>query len=464
MPDGKRTQSIRDAFKNEGLVLTLSSILCLSVLITVMVHRDAASMGTYSWTNRKVVRNFDYIVANYTDWGIKEGSRPIHANNSMMELLLLQQMTYRSGSCYPVTMGNAGGNSIEWEGPEVSPLCNCLRNMHMEFSQLVMEADGVTIRNATDMKSSAHKQNRTKFTTRLEQQCLAKARPTQVESLSKSRFRKINVYALTLLWNIIATMMVQYGLWVDVEKKPSNDALAFHAVVSIFSFISTVCMFWIDSQWFPAVASLVFHLWFWAQMLWSYSEKVKWQHRKAVVFWTGYGIVFPVVLSISNALLQRRDTLFNVICLVLGATVGISSMVSDYWRDAVKRREAGNKVVNDNERVQGTVSLFVWIYNAVLVVAVLGVSAPGFTSSPFSNATSLARIAALLIGILPLTQTNYLLGKCSIDKQDTDATPKLTYMFWLEFATRMIFSVAVIMDVISLRHVDNVPRFMEEGL
>lgn len=55
-------------------------------------------------------------------------------NSSEAALESLLNSAYERGMCYPVLYGG----SLQWSGDDVSPLCNCIRNMHMEYSSFVM--------------------------------------------------------------------------------------------------------------------------------------------------------------------------------------------------------------------------------------------------------------------------------------------------------------------------------------
>ncbi len=134
--------------RKDGLLvyLLLNIALLLAISISVASSYEHARMFTYGWTWR-VGRDTGYW--NMLDQG-KIISTDLQSNNetSVQGLGALLDRSFAAARCFPVSYGTA----VQWSDRQVSPSCNCIRNVHVDYARLmdpssaaIMQADGLDV-------------------------------------------------------------------------------------------------------------------------------------------------------------------------------------------------------------------------------------------------------------------------------------------------------------------------------
>lgn len=207
----------------------------------------------------------------------------------------------------------------------------------------------------------------------------------------------------------------------------------------------------------------------------------KWPFFSVSSFWCSYAVILPIVLIMSNMLMQRRDLMYNIVFGILGISTALSCCSSMYCNTIkyVQMKHADDKY-NDKCKVVYTVAQSSWICNALVLVSMYNISSPVFSSTPFSNTTSVLWFVIPSLLVIPLMygipfgddkrMNKGLKDSSSFGNEDgTDnlsemkvlkynhfLTRPLRFMHQLEFVARMIFTLALIVDTTSIGTSDNV--------
>lgn len=154
-------------------LLNLAMLWFLSV--SVIINAKDVKFFTFDWTRR--LESTDGL-RNMTQ--ARENIALAYINNRKSDHFSLGEMMeemYRNASCRPVRYD--GG--LSWMSHEVSPTCNCLRNLHVAYIKAV-RPNNVGL-DENDFKNPENVGNTTLIVTAMKEKCFDMVRPTQVRSL-----------------------------------------------------------------------------------------------------------------------------------------------------------------------------------------------------------------------------------------------------------------------------------------
>lgn len=406
--------------------------------------------------NRQVLENVQEsykYVQTYNNTGIA-----IEDGNTTQALAF----AYGNASC-----GHVVFNGGEWTPESVSPLCNCLTNLHTTFA-----AQMHMFYNYEDHK----KKLRTAFNTHFRDYCAKYTRASQSEILGLGGTSwSINLVTGTLTWNTIASMSSIYSVYFDhfngfqfgpITNAPRYYLLALHLVPIIF-FTAGILSYRTVSE-SGGLLGLAVGLYAVLQGLiifFEYAVKLK-DHPyaifKSIFYWMGYTINIMLVLVTANVLVQRRDVNFNIIYLTMGAMLGVIGLVSDYTTHV--RIELGTAVEKITDSFKN-IHRYLWITAAIIILGISNVSDSTFVNTPFSNAQSVLHIIVPILYI-PIILLPSGWRPLVVPQYDDDANGVPTYSIapakkvfigreMIDLVSRLIFTAAIFTDMASLGNRDN---------
>ena len=149
--------------------LLLSMLLLYTVAIVAYTHQSDAHMFSFGWSNRIIdLKGRDDIYAMYRE------NRDV--SDARMDEMLKKALDI--ALCKPVAFN--GG--LQWNYDEVSPTCNCIRNMHVEYVKSVTP-NGVRLWENI-MNRSDSVLNTKWISNRMRVECFQNLRHTQVNGYS----------------------------------------------------------------------------------------------------------------------------------------------------------------------------------------------------------------------------------------------------------------------------------------
>lgn len=176
-------------------------------------------------------------------------------------------------------------------------------------------------------------------------------------------------------------------------------------------------------------------------LLLVYLLPFEWDSIRNFVFWVQYAMCLPVVLCVTNMLIQRRDDLTNVVMILIALVISLSAMASDFARIAC------GKGIPD---AASQVFCWTWLSNLVAVTFLLNTSSPLFPRTSFSNAESVVSVVLPAMLLIPILQ-GVNLKNTSLDEGDTTLLRILIDTF-----ARAVLTVAVACDLFGMSFADNV--------
>lgn len=154
--------------------LVINLLLLFTLSVTVLTNLEDAGMFSFGWTYRLNTND-----ASVDMNAAREAIRTAYAANTDSSLDHLGSMLddfYDLARCKPALYD--GG--LEWSAGEISPTCNCVRNMHVEYVKSVRPAgEGL---NRTAMNSTDTRDKVQKVTRALDLKCFTAVRHTQVRT------------------------------------------------------------------------------------------------------------------------------------------------------------------------------------------------------------------------------------------------------------------------------------------
>ena len=162
------------------VLLMLNVSVAIVLLVSVLASQQEAKTFTFEWTER-LYADDDKIKMSDVALRIDR----LYDNNTNLtsaHLGIMLDAMLQGARCNPVGLGSAASSSpvsaslLHWGPHEVSPMCNCLRNIHVEYVKTVNPV-GVPL---TREDLTAFQPNISAYRDAIQQKCFKKVRPTQV--------------------------------------------------------------------------------------------------------------------------------------------------------------------------------------------------------------------------------------------------------------------------------------------
>jgi hypothetical protein len=161
-----------------ALIFNLALVNLLA--ISVAANLEDASLFTYGWTQRLDSRHPSSDMAD-----AREAISKMYIDNkisSRQELGSMLLKIFEAANCKPVVYDA----SLVWSAADVSPTCNCLNNMHLEYIKSV-NPNGVNL-TAIEMANNDTKMKTEIVVQAIKKKCFDAIRHTQVASPASCTF------------------------------------------------------------------------------------------------------------------------------------------------------------------------------------------------------------------------------------------------------------------------------------
>lgn len=293
--------------------------------------------------------------------------------------------------------------------------------------------------------------------------CLKGIRPTQHQELSnKHGWFTTNLVVNTLVWNAIGSVsctvlwfsdptwrhdwsFVVFLLSQALSGAPAIYVLLCDNIVTIIISLALIILHFIVTQMLVSGIAL------------DKKGNNRWPFRVVCSFFASYTITLPTVLIMSNMLMQRRDLMTNMVFGMVGVCVSIgciTSMYSNVIDYTTKKEEMRGCKLHSN------VQYSVWICNAIVLASLYNLALPVFPSTPFSNAAgSIWFVLPIMMGI-PLLYLNPFLSSnkkhMASESIECATLERMSLIYKLEFVARLVFTISIMMDVVSVTTADSV--------
>lgn len=332
--------------------------------------------------------------------------------------------------------------------------------------------------------------------------CFTTSRPTQMEDLADpfkdaSKGRYTNVVAVAIFWNVVSTISAVFVFFVKYAEKSdekkimlsvtgavgSVKILGTFMVLMAVSFLCSLGILAADVGTAQNITYILISFGYAAFVAWTaymctggdsssgqQQQVSKWrrvQISQTGVFWIGYTLVIPFVVTAGNMLNQRRDYTYVVQILLASLSVGIGSIAAEMTYSAaseqmIKEKANGDGYMFDeryviNKKRKDDIVFDVLVCILVQLAAIFCSDFPTFPYTPFSNTNKAASVSSIpIMFLIPICQMVYLLVKAPLDE-------KLGGKEWipqyaaLDFVSRFIFTLAVCYDIQGARTEDKLP-------
>ena len=206
----------------------------------------------------------------------------------------------------------------------------------------------------------------------------------------------------------------------------------------------------------------------------------KWQAVKltqTLVFWTGYVLVLPVVITAANMLSQKRDYTYVVQTIIMSTGIGFGAMAAEMAYSAATEKTVSDKESAKNDEKKTAVVEFLKsaapkkddiifdIFVCVLVQlgAIFCSDFANFPQTPFSNTNKAATYFCVpLLSMIAVLQLVRLLVRTT-NMEDILIEKGFTSRNWipqlaaLDFLARLMFTLSLCYDLDSVYNPDNIP-------
>jgi hypothetical protein len=156
--------------------LLLNIALTLAISIAVISDTENAKMFSYSWTWR-VGRDKDYGSMAGAGLAVHEDYRN-NNDTSPGAMGTLLDRSYSAARCMPVAYDGA----IQWSERQVSPTCNCIRNLHVDYARIVNPSN---LQNVTGLDVN---ETLLMIKASVFEKCFKRVRHTQVKRIQNLKF------------------------------------------------------------------------------------------------------------------------------------------------------------------------------------------------------------------------------------------------------------------------------------
>jgi hypothetical protein len=384
------------------------SMMQLFILFVVLLIFPYYSSFNYQATSKSQVVDVEAIKNLFAK----------NADTSQAGLDLLLRGVNKAAYCYPVSYGG-----ISWGASDVSPMCNCLRNVHLLYTVNFLDVD---------ISDGSYESLLEKNTNMVEQNCLSGIRPTQYEELlPTSHILTTNLLAGALMWNTLSTVC-------GIRRWQTFNWMvqAFLVVLCTLPIIVIAFMVgWERSITFPTIVAILYALWVSLQPAYA-APKDDDEGRELeepmyqINYWVQYGINLGSLLVSFNVCAQRRDYITVIIFLNLGLILGLLQIA---WVTC----NTGTGGADVPDKVKKMLGDYVWYISVFIIGAMLSVSMATPMVSPFSN------VSNVMIYTLVLLLASVLLRRDHSNKIHDLATIS-------DLAAKLLFTVALLCDLVNI--------------
>lgn len=164
------------------------------------------------------------------------------------------------------------------------------------------------------------------------------------------------------------------------------------------------------------------------------------------LYWTQFLLVFPSVFQSANMALQRRDSMLNALIYCVCTAIPLNALAAEFTVHVATHKDS--PVTRSG--LGQTAMHYSWIANAIMILAMFNLSSPSYPSNPFSSLASYVWAVLAVMCLVPLVQPRSLHGEPS-------ATTKTNLnRHTLDLIARIIFTIAVALDISTTGYADNV--------
>lgn len=436
-------------------------------------------------------------------------------DTSLPRLAAMLEDAYDAARCHPTEY--VSGTGFSWGREQVSPTCLCLRNMHVEYVKGCRVPDGRGNIGLTpeQMGTPETIKNVTAVANAVRDRCFQHVRPTQIEDeangmLSTNLVGNVMCYnSIMFLFSWFVFMFDGITRMDDGPNAPFPNAgydipraklwgcayvgqapryiVGFLAIA--LGYVPVALNFAVDNIVQGAVVTVFYILYAVLCILFLRMEEAdvandnSFPFRKSIMFWFGYTIVLPLVVSALYVVMGRRDMILMWIsimsCVAAGVcALGIEFMQTSYAYAAFGIAYDGISPMSSGKRMQTVDSMSddfdVHVYSRrknmmlkcvlICIVAIVSLnvltSLPIFPSGVFSNTYYVVlAVAALLIIPFFLSLRYMMLAPATDSAGKVNKDMKLAWMrggtwdWWpmdavtVEFVARLVLTLAVASDL-----------------
>jgi hypothetical protein len=312
--------------------------------------------------------------------------------------------------CYPVTHGG-----MSWGSSDVSPMCNCIQNIHTLYAADFLNID-VETKAATDLRVVTLEL--------LKKSCHSGIRPTQYETLLPvDSIYTVNIVYGALMWNIMSCIVSFRYMWTSksiLYGVITLSVLPMYVAAIISGFESSIIL--------PFVLTNLFALYSCGGVFTNYFRS-----SRKVTFWVQYAINLASLVVSHNVLQQRRDADTNLLFGVIGFSIGVLQLVSK---------------IDPNDNVKD----YIWCCTLFLTASLFWVSTAMPMVSTFSNTAnaSFYTLALLLATVVSRPNRTLASEQVSTSEPDYDHPKDNLIVDMLAKTANIIFTIAVLCDIVNL--------------
>lgn len=278
------------------------------------------------------------------------------------------------------------------------------------------------------------------FAWTIRRDCFQGLRPTQYEQLSGWSHNSV---IGAILWNTLSTMSVLFvcAAKTDYKRLVPNTYLR-AAMEGLLLLWPLLAILW--HLKLQGIATIAVCLAYYGVKVFAEARAQSWDLHFSIAFWGQFVFTLPMVIVSSNVVTQQRDGLFNMLIYFICVVVPLNALAGDYCMAVAVK--AGKANLDGSYKAM---LFFSWLANALLILAVLNISSSAFPSNPFSNTASGVWAVTSIVCIIPVLQPR------SVWKSEDRWSRLIVNRYSLDLAARIIFTIAVVIDLSATRNVDN---------
>lgn len=214
--------------------------------------------------------------------------------------------------------------------------------------------------------------------------------------------------------------------------------------------VEVVLLFWpllvmISAPSLQVVVTILVSLVSYTVKAFAETRKETWEFHFNMAFWGQFFFTFPMILMSANVVTQQRDGLLNMLVYCIGVCVSLNALSGDYCMAVASR---ANKPALDGS--YKTILFFSWLNNALLILTIFNISSSTFPSNPFSNTASGMWAVTSIVCIIPILQPR------SVWRSEDRWSRLIANRYSLDLVARIIYTIAVMIDLSATGYVDNV--------
>lgn len=447
--------------KDINSLMIFNLIILWSLGVSILLHMGNAKYFTFPMTKNVPLVDIQDITETVAKWGITENfpiANPLGEDGRKA----LAKEVFPKAHCYVVSYSS----DQRWGLSDTSPQCNCLMNMLTEFAMSHVANNQTRISELETMTQTQLKTLRTEeiqneYIKVIKEECFNGVRATQVEELHEpGSLYSVNIITCALMWNFVSSAACYYIMRHASNEKMMKDdgrtSMQPNILIEwLFFALGFVLMLWpvflvlgfglpATSWILPLVISLLFTSYV---AFLQYSNfrpgESSWQFPKSAVFWVSYSINIAYLVGSFNALTQRREDTYNAATTLLVICIGFLCICVEYAR-------VGFNYISNYAEIYKEFWSQTWLVIVAVAVMILSTPDPKFSVGPFSNAKSVVGIAFVIMLLIPVIQKKS--AKFTTSSHENDIA---MYRMGIDFAARVIFTVAVVSDLVATGRADN---------